>query len=248
MVKKRDLKKLLNLDILKYTNRTYLVGKYDLPYVNCPDFGDIDYLALYTERENYQKTNKTAVCFYQYDRKFDNIMGIFNAIYYCDKHLLAKYKERFRGVKFAISPDYSQCGDVPKIENLYRLFKSRIVSLWLLLECDVLVIPNITYASEDCFFTMLDGMEECNVVAFSTKGSTRNVNQKTLFLKALKYTVDGLKKLKKIIVYSANSDDSKTLQLFEYALSHNIKVIVPNNLLKERNITNRKEALSYGKI
>ncbi len=248
MVGKNDLKALLNLDVLDCTNRTYLIGKYDLPYVNCPDFVDVDYLALYSEIKNYQKTDRTAVCFYQYDRKFDGVGGIFNAIYYHDKRLLSKYKERLKGIRFAIAPDYSQCGDVPKIENLYRLFKSRIVSLWLLLECDILVIPNISYANEDYFDVMLDGMEDCSVVAFSTKGSVRNVGQSNLLLKAIKCTVDRLKRLKKIIVYSVMPDDSKTLQLFDYALSHGVRVIAPNNLLKERNAVRQKEVFSYGEI
>ncbi len=247
MVKKSDLKKLLNLGILGYTNRTYLVGKYDLPYVKCPNFADIDYLALYSETKDYQKTDRTAVCFYQYDRTFDGVSGIYNAIYYHDKRLLSKYKERFKGVRFAIAPDYSQCGDVPKIENLYRLFKSRVVSLWLLLECDILVIPNISYANEDYFDVMLDGMEDCSVVAFSTKGSVRNAGQSNLLLKAIKRTVDGLKKLKKIIVYSVMPDDSRTLKLFDYALSHGVRVIVPSNLLKERNAVRQKRG-PYGKI
>ena len=246
MVKKNNLKKLLNLNIVDFINQTYSCGKYDLPYVRCPSNITIDYLALYSEIQNYHKTENTCVCFYQYDLKFDTIKGIFNAIYYNDEKLIAKYKERFKGVKYAIAPDYSQLGDINRIENLYRLFKARIVSIWLILECDVLVIPNITYANENYFDIMLDGMEETEVVAFSAKGSMRENDERELFLKAIKITVDGLPKLKKIVVYSVSIDDEKVLKLFEYASLKGIEIIIPDNILKERNVVN-KEVKSDGK-
>lgn len=239
MVKKKALKKLINLNFIDYTNQTYLVGKYDLPYVRCPDIVNPDYLALYSEVINYKKTDNTCVCFYQYDNKFDGINGLFNAIYYNDEKLLSKYKERFKGVKYAIAPDYSQCGDIPRIENLYRLFKSRLVSNWLLLECDILVIPNVTYANENYFDVMLDGMENVEVVAFSVKGSTREIKEKELLYKAINHTVESLNKLKKIIVYSVSTNDEKVMSLFEYALLKGIEVVIPNNILKERNIIHK---------
>ena len=48
----------------------------------------------------------------QYDVKFDNTKGIFEAIYYNDVNLLEKYKERFKNVRYAIAPDYSEIGDI----------------------------------------------------------------------------------------------------------------------------------------
>lgn len=246
MVKKNNLKKLINLNFIDFTNQTYLVGKYDLPYVTCSDDVNPDYLTLYSETYNYFKTENTCVCFYQYDNKFDGIKGIYNAIYYNDEKLLAKYKERFKGVKYAIAPDYSQCGDIPRFENIYRLAKSRIVANWLLLECDVLVIPNVTYANENYFDVMLDGMENTEIVAFSVKGLLRETSEKELLLKAIRYTVDNLKHLKKIIVYSVSTNDEKVMSLFEYALSNGIEIMIPNNILKERNIINKKVVVSNG--
>jgi len=245
MVKKQDFKKLLNLNCVDYTNQTYLIGKYDLPYVRCPKIINIDYLALYSEIGHYNKTGNSCLCFYQYDNRFDAINGIFNAIYYDNKKLLANYKQRFKDVKYAIAPDYSQCGDVPRIENLYRIFKSRIVSIWLLLECNILVIPNITYANENYFDVMVDGMEDTEVVAFSVKGSTREKIENELLKKAIRHVVDTLKALKKIIVYSVSISDEKTLALFEYATKRGIEIVIPDNVLKERNIA-RKETVSNG--
>lgn len=244
MIKKKNLKKLLNLNFVDLTNRTYNCGKYNLPYIKCPNIVNPDYLALYSEKCHYHKTDRTFICFYQYDIKFDNIKGLFEAIYHNDENLLIKYKERFNGVRYAIAPDYSEAGDIPKVENIYRLFKSRIVALWLWFECNVIVIPNITYASEDYFDVMLDGMEDTEVVAFSVKGSIKDKSERELLQKAIHYVVDNLKHLKKIVVYSVSVDDEKVFKIFKYASNKGIEIVIPNNILRERNIINKEVKLN----
>ena len=123
--RKKDLRRLLNLNYLNYTNKTHAVGDYDLPQLYCSTKIIPDYLALYNQPGDYQRTAYTCVCFYTYDNSFDGIHGLFNAIYYNDKKLLHFYKERFKNVRFFISPDYSQFGDLQNIENIIRLWKAR---------------------------------------------------------------------------------------------------------------------------
>ena len=120
------------------------------------------------------------------------------------------------------------------MECLYRYFKSRVVSLWLTLEVDAKVIPNITYGRRESFSDMLVGMDDCNVVAFSLKGSMQDVEQKSLLLEAIKYTADHLK-LDSIIVYSVSTNNEKVYEFFSYAIKKGIKIIIPNNSLKSRN-------------
>jgi len=92
---------------------------------------------------------------------------------------------------------------------------------------------------------MLDGMEDTEVVAFSVKGSIKEQFERELLQKAIKHTVDNLNQLKKIVVYSVSVDDEKVLELFEYASNKGIEIVIPNNILKERNIIN-KEGKSNG--
>ena len=232
----KDLKDKLNLKFMDLINKTTCVGLYDMPKVLSPRHVNIDYLALYSDRHEYTKTSNTCVCFYEYDKVFDFKNSLFNAIYNNDVNLLNKYKERFKDVLYFISPDYSMCGDIPETINIYNIFKSRIVSLGLTLLLNKLVIPNITYASRKSFEYMLDGLEDCYVVAFSTKGSLKNSQQEELLLEAIKYTVDHLHNLKQIIAYDVSIDNSKVLELFAYVTNKGIEVMIPNNLLKERNI------------
>ena len=162
------------------------------------------------------------------------------------KNCYPNIKKDLKTLGYAIAPDYSEVGDIPRIENIYRLFKSRIVSLWLWFECNIIVVPNVTYANDNYFDVMLDGMQDTEVVAFSVKGSIKEQPERELLLKAIKHTVDNLKMLKKIIIYSVSVDDEKILKLFEYASLKGIEIVIPNNILKERNIVN-KEVKSNGK-
>lgn len=157
----KDIKRLLNLNFTDVSNKSYSVGKYDLPYISAKITSYPDYIALYRDKCDYRRTEKTCVSFYNYDAAFDGINGIWNAIYYARSELKAYYLKRFEGVRYFIAPDYSLCGDINHIENLHRLFRARIVSIWLTLELGAVVIPNITYSTPKIFPDMLSGMEDC---------------------------------------------------------------------------------------
>lgn len=238
-----ELKKRLNLNVLNLLNNTTTFGWLDIPKMYCKNITEVDYIALYTEPGLYTKYPNTLISFYNYDIKFDNIGGLYNAIYYDDKKLLDKFKERFKDCTLFISPDYSECGDVHAIENLYRIYKARVVSIWLTMECDAIVIPNITYSNRKMFEYMLFGLEDVETVAFGTKGNVNDEEERLLLIDAIKYTVDHLSELKTIIVYSSCKKDETILEIFKYALDNNIKVIIPSNTLQLRN----KEG-KYGKI
>ena len=99
-------------------------GNFDLPIVgNHDDVSGIDYLALYSEPSDYNKTENTCVCFYQYDHVFDGIHGLYNSIIYQDTDRLEKFKKRFENVKYIISPDYSLYGDFPNALQLFNIYK-----------------------------------------------------------------------------------------------------------------------------
>lgn len=230
-----EFKKRLNLNILNLLNNTTTSGWLKIPKVYCKDITDVDFIALYTEPGLYTKQPNTIISFYNYDIKFDSIKGLYNAIYYDEKKLLNKFKERFKDCKLFISPDYSECGDVHVIENIYRIFKARVVSIWLTMECNAIVVPNITYSNREMFEIMLLGLEDVETVAFGTKGNINNKEERLLLIDAIKYTVDNLSKLKTIIVYSSCKRDETILEVFKYASDNNIKIIIPSNTLQIRN-------------
>lgn len=236
----KDLKKLLNLQYLRLANKTCSAGRHDLPELRCNTEVIPDYIALYNHPADYHKTQNTAVAFYLYDDGFDGINGLYNAIYYNNEKLLKQYKERFQGVKFFIAPDYSQLGDLDDIENNYRIKKARIVSLWLTLELGAIVIPNITYPTIDSLWFYLNGLESCNVVAFSTMGYVDDEVERAFLTEAVKITVDALP-LKTIVIFDICGDNEAVNDIFAYARDKGIKIVVPDNIMKLRNSARKLE-------
>lgn len=234
MKRKPNLQIKLNLGYLRWTNKTVSVGFDDLPALYCNTTTFPDFLALSGQPALFQKTPNTGICFYEYDDKMDGIHGLYEAIYHNNKKLLAEYKKRFHGVRYFITPDYSECGDVHAIENKYRLFKARVVGLWLMHELDAVVIPHVTYPLIGDISYSLTGLENCSVVAFSTKGYVTNSEELSNLIAAVKYTTDYLT-LRAIVVYDVCGDDSIVNRVFEYPRKKGIQIIVPGNTLKERN-------------
>ena len=244
MKMKTDLAKRLNLEYINLYNKTKLVGKYDFPILYCdlPIFPD--YIALYSQPSEYHKTSLTALSFYNYDNQFDGQNGLYNAIYYNNKKDLNFYKQRFQGIDFFIEPDYSVCGDIDNIENIYRIKKARLVSLWIAIELHAIVIPNITYSEEKDFEYFLDGLDEVRYVCFSTKGAITNKRNTYLLMKAVKLVTDNLKFLKGIIVFDVCKDNLYVSNIFKYAIDNGIEIIIPDNCLKMRNISRLKQNIS----
>ena len=237
MKKNINLIRLLNLNYLKLTNRTVSCGGMDLPAINCNVSVFPDYIALYSQTSLYHKTEHTAVAFFQFDEDFDGKFGLYWATYYDVEERLAYFKERFNGVKYVIIPDFSELGDIHKIENNYRLFKGRIIGLWFLFEIGSVVIPNITFPTEESVNFALDGYGECSVVAISTKGHMDDSAENRRLRTNIRLTVDKLPNLKTIIAYDVCSTNDATLDTFSYAIERGIEVVIPDNTLKNRNMT-----------
>ncbi|MGN0679807.1 MAG: DUF4417 domain-containing protein [Oscillospiraceae bacterium] len=235
MKKKSNLIRRLNLNYLKLTNKTISCGSMDLPAIICNTNVYPDYIALYSEKSLYCKTNRTAVAFYEFDDDFDGKNGLYWAIYYGVNKRLAYFKERFKGVRYIIMPDYSELGDIHNIENYYRLFKARIVALWFIFEIGSVVIPNITFPTIESADFALNGYEDCSVIAMSTKGHMDDPVENQRLRTNIRLTVDKLTNVKAIIVYDVCSTNEATLDTFAYAIEKGIDIVIPDNTLKSRN-------------
>jgi len=232
---RKELLRLLNLNYLRLTNMTTSVGKHDMPVLHCAPRVLPDYIALYGNPGEYHKTALTCVCFHQYDAEFDGQNGLWAAIYHNNVKQLEQFKRRFEGVRFFIMPDYSQVGDVCDLENEHRLLRARIVSIWLTVEVGAIVIPLITFPTLESIDFALDGLGNCEVVAFSTKGSMDDPIEIDILSESVRYTVDRLEHLRAIVVYDVCMDDEKAKEVFSYATEHGVEVVIPPNKLKARN-------------
>ena len=238
-----DLHKKLNLNYLHYTNCTVTAPSNDLPVLHCKLKGYPDYLALSSEPGCFHKTEHTAVCFYQFDDEIDGQSGLANAIYYNDKKRLNYFKERFSGIKYFIMPDYTVAADVIWIDNANRIFRARLVAIWLTMELNAVVIPNVTTTDMDHLEMFLDGYQDCDAVAISTKGHMDNTNEKEQLREIIRRTVDYLHP-PAIIVYDVCGHQSETIQLFDYAAKLGTRIVIPSNSLQAQNIRKVKGGMS----
>ena len=229
-----DIERKTRLEFLKILNTTTPSKSGRMPNLRCDLEVYPDYLALYNEPGKYTKTLLTAPCFYLWDEKFDDYDGLLNAIKYNIKDKLDSYKKRFHGVKMIISPDYSLVGNIYPTINEGRIFDSRLVSLWFTNELGIIVIPNMTYTDESSFPMMIDGLDECKVVCFSAMSCLTDKEDRDKLEKAIKYTVDHLK-LNAIIVYTSTPNDDKINDIFKYAIENNVKIVIPDNTIRESN-------------
>ena len=122
-----------------------------------------------------------------------------------------------------------------EIENQHRQFRSRIVSIWLAIELDAVVIPLVSSANRIGMSCSLDGMNDCTVVAFNLKGPMGDKNQLDIEKDLIRYAVEHLPNLKVIYAYSSSPNRKKVLDIFEYAIESGIEIRIPENTLQIRN-------------
>ena len=68
----------------------------------------------------------------------------------------------------------------------------------------------------------------------SLKSHVRRATERNLTKSAVKYAVDNLP-LKVIIVYSGCGKDETALSILKYATDNGVRIIIPENSLRERN-------------
>lgn len=107
----------------------------------------------------------------------------------------------------------------------------------LYLKLGAVVIPNITFPTEESVDFALDGYEESSVVAISTKGHMDDPIENQRLRANIRLTVNKLPKLKTFIAYDVCGTNDATLDTFSYAIKKGIEIIIPNNTLKNRNMT-----------
>ena len=203
-------------------------GSFDMPVVgNFNDISNIDYIALFSDTSEYKKTENTAVCFYQYDHVFDGIHGLYNSIIYKDEKRLAKYRERFKGVKWIVAPDYSLFGDFPNALQIFNVYRSRVCVCWLASNTSAKIIPNVRWSFPFTFEYSFDGIMKGSNIAIGLVGLTKGNNNRLMFLEGFKKMVDTIQP-KAILVYGFVTESNIEV-LLGYAMERGIRIIVPHS-------------------
>ena len=216
-------------------------GDYDMPVIGCFDnISKIDYLSLYSDLQDYQKTDNTCVCFYQYDHVFDGVHGLYNSIIYQDEKRLALFRERFKNVKYIVGPDYSLFGDFPVALQIFNIYKSRVCMAWLKANTNAVIIPNIRWTFDFSYEFAFDGIMKGSNIAISILGQIRDKDNRKMFFDGFKEAIDRIEP-KSILVYGFVTE-SNFDEIFGYAESKGIKIIIPHSKIDMY----KKEGAIYG--
>ena len=203
-------------------------GNFDMPVVGCfDDISSIDYLALFSDTAEYRKTENTAVCFYQYDHVFDGIHGLYNSIIYKDERRLAKFRERFKNVKWIVAPDYSLFGDFPNALQIFNVYRSKICFCWLASNTEAKILPNVRWSFPFTFEYCFDGIVKGSNVAIGIMGLIKRNDNRAMFLEGFRRMVDTIKP-KSILVYGFLTE-ANIEELLGYAMNKGIRVIAPHS-------------------
>ena len=209
-----------------YVIKNVLVtGKYDIPVVGY--FGDElpDYLALYSNVQDYKRTERTCVVFFEYDEQFDSIRGIWNAIIHRNATLLSTYKEMFKMVWFIVCPDYSITGDMPLCMQIFNVYRSRIVAIWLRENCGCTIIPNLRFNNAKSYEYCFDGIAYHSVVCLSILGLCSKPADVNNLINGLHEAIVRIRP-KTIIVYG-ECTEKKYLKIFKECIDNKIEIVRP---------------------
>lgn len=206
-------------------NNVVVTGKYDIPVVGY--FGDElpDYLALYSNVQDYRKTKNTCVSFFQFDDKFDSIYGIWNAIISNNEKLQKRYIERFENVKFVVCPDYSITGDMPKAMQIFNVFRSRVVAIWLREKCGCTIIPNLRFNNSKSYDFCFDGIAYNSVVCLSILGLCSKPIDVQNLINGLHEAIIRIRP--KTIILFGMCKDKKFNKIFTECIENNIRILRP---------------------
>lgn len=181
---KSDIRDIFKFNLL---GRTLIdpESKYDFPkvdYSNNTPFNIISFNQALTT----QQPEAHWLHFYIDDYQFERIWNS------PEKYL--PIIKRFAGI---IAPDFSVYTDMPKAQQIYQIYKMRLLSAYFASH-GIKVIPNITWANVESLDISLEGIPKGNVIALSTNGCVGKHRKE--FIKVFNIVLDRLNPEQIIIV------------------------------------------------
>jgi hypothetical protein len=112
-----------------------------------------------------------------------------------------RYLSLIKAYKGAIAPDFSLYREMPLVEQMHNVFKSRSIAYWWAKK-GVTVIPNVRWGDKRTFDFCFDGLPKDSVVAVGTHGSIKRTDDKSYFFDGLMEMLDRIEP-RKIVVYGS---------------------------------------------
>lgn len=157
-------------------------GFYEIPFIPFVKYDfKISNFIPYDKTSKCQYKEGDIVHFYLDDIKFDGKFGIWNKIAYKDKSKKGFQIQRLINATAVISPDFSTYYDMPRIMQIWNIYRSRTIGYYLS-TFGIKVIPNVRWTDKQSYKYAFSGIYEGSVVALGTLGCSKSINDKKLLI------------------------------------------------------------------
>lgn len=110
-----------------------------------------------------------------------------------------KYLPILKKYDGVILPDFSIYRDMPLVMQLWNIYRSRAIGIWLQ-ENGIKVIPNIRYGDKRTYKCSTDGIPHKSVIAVGTHGTLKDKDDRCYFVNGLDWVVKRIRPVA-IVVY-----------------------------------------------
>lgn len=189
-------------------------GYYDIPVVNTPD--DIHLpskLVSYSKLNSEECDDYTYCHFYQNDYTFDGRDGIWNSLIQNTQFSRGFNLDKMNKVYAVICPDFSTYYDMPRVMQIWNIYRSRAVGC-ALIKLGYIAVPNVRWTDKKSYAYSFLGIRKNSAVAVSTLGCFRAKVDKEFFYPGF---IELIKRVHPscIIIYGSLTDELKDI-LNEY--------------------------------
>lgn len=191
---------------LKFINFVEVSGQYDFPKIKANDTLQ-DISESNTASFNFHKTIKNKsncyIHFYIDDYQFERIW-----------HQPMRYIQILKQFKGVIGPDFSVYKNMPKAQQIFQVYKQRLLSALMQNE-GINLIPNVTWSDIESIDWILEDFPQNSVIALSTNGCL-NSDVKQEFIRCYKKTISLLNPIQIIIIGTVPTelkDDTRIVEL-----------------------------------
>lgn len=191
-------------------------GYYDIPFIPQNFNLDINMLLPYDKTYKHIYEPGEDVHFYLDDQKFDGSKGIWNGLSNNENYKRGFDLSRLDGATAVISPDFSLYLDMPRVMQIWNVYRSRAVGYYLT-TLGYNVIPNVRWTDEESYDFAFDGLFEGQVVAVGTLGCSKTKVDKVLLVNGFVEMIKRIKP-KKVLIYGPICDELKYI-LEKYDIS-----------------------------
>ena len=174
-------------------------GYYDIPFIPESFNLEINILLPYDKTYKHIYEPGEIVHFYLDDQKFDGPKGIWNGLSKNESFKRGFDLSRFDGAEAIITPDFSLYLDMPRVMQIWNVYRSRVVGYYLT-TLGYKVIPNVRWTDEESYDFAFAGLYEGQIVAVGTLGCSKEILDKILLVNGFIEMIKRIKP-KQVIIY-----------------------------------------------